>query len=118
MLAASTVGNFAATATQIPANDFVAMLNSTLWSDRNKAGILLMILTRSRNRRLLRRLRSEALQSLIEMARWENPDHAYAYQVLLGRLAGLYENQIRKLIASRRTEQIFTAAVVDKALEP
>jgi len=52
------------------------------------------------------------------MARWENPDHAYAYQVLLGRLAGLYENQIRKLIASRRTEQIFTAAVVDKALEP
>jgi hypothetical protein len=38
--------------------------------------------------------------------------------VLLGRLAGLNENQIRKLIASRRTEQSITAAVGDKALEP
>jgi hypothetical protein len=74
------------------------MLNSSRWSDRNKSGMLLMILTRSRRRLLLQRLRSEALSSLIDMARWDDPTHAYAYQVILGRIAGLTEKQIQQLI--------------------
>jgi hypothetical protein len=71
----------------MPANNFVVMLNSGRWTDRNKAGMLLLVLTRSRPRPLLQRLRSEALKSLIEMARWDDPTHAYAYQVILGRIA-------------------------------
>jgi hypothetical protein len=105
------------TASQIPANDFVAMLNSGLWTDRNKAGMLLMVLTRSRNRELLQRLRSEALQSLIEMARWEDPGHAFAYRVLLGRIAGLNETQIQQLVASKKVDEIIAAAVGGRSRE-
>ncbi len=103
------------TASQIPANDFVSMLNSGLWTDRNKAGMLLMAITRSRNRHLLQRLRSEALQSLIEMARWEDPGHASAYRVLLGRIAGLNETEIQQLVASNEVEEIIAAVVHDKS---
>ncbi len=103
------------TASTIPANDFVSMLNSGLWTDRNKAGILLMALTRSRNRQLLRRLRSEALQSLIEMARWEDPSHASAYRVLLGRIAGLSETQIQQLDASNKVDDIIASVVRDQS---
>jgi hypothetical protein len=102
-------------ASQIPPNDLIAMLNSGLWTDRNKAGMLLMALTRSRNRQLLQRLRSEALQSLIEMARWEDPGHASAYRVLLGRIAGLNETQIQQLVASKKVDEIIAAVVDDKS---
>jgi len=98
------------TASQIPPQSFVAMLNSGLWTDRNKAGLLLMVLTGSRSSRLLERLRTEALPSLIEMARWHDPSHAQAYRVLLGRIAGLDETRIQQLIAGGRVEEIIAAA--------
>jgi hypothetical protein len=78
-------------ATQIPAADFIPMLNSGTWTDRNKAGQLLSALTRSRDRRLLEQLRLQAMPSLIEMARWRNWGHADAYRAMLGRIAGLPE---------------------------
>jgi len=62
--------------------------------DRNKAGLWLAALAVSRSPQLLERLRTNALPSLIEMARWGNPGHAYSYRVLLGRIAGLDETRI------------------------
>ena len=98
------------TASEIPADSFVAMLNSSLWTDRNKAGFLLMALTGSRPPQLLERLRTEALPSLIEMARWHDSSHARAYQELLGRIAGFDEARIEQLIASGRVDEIIAAA--------
>lgn len=98
-------------ALRVPANYFVVMLNSGRWTDRNKAGMLLLVLTRSRHRPLLQRLRSEALKSLIEMARWDDPTHAYAYQVFLGRIAGLNEEQIRQLVEQKKVEKIISAVL-------
>jgi hypothetical protein len=98
------------TASEIPADSFVAMLNSGLWTDRNKAGLLLMALTGSRPPQLLERLRTEALPSLIEMARWHNSGHANAYRKLLGRIAGFDEARIEQLIASGRVDEIIAAA--------
>src|SRR5262245_45037142 len=56
----------------IPAGTFVAMVNSGLWGDRNKAAALLNILTGPRDARLLRAVRAEARESLVEMARWKD----------------------------------------------
>lgn len=98
------------TASEIPADRFIEMLNSGAWLDRNKAGMLLMALTRSRDPRLLQRLRTEALPSLIEMARWHDPGHAVACRVILGRIAGLSEARIQQLIRNGSVDEIVAAA--------
>ena len=88
----------AKTAAKIPADDFVEMLNSGEWSDRNKAGGLLAELTRPRPPRLLKTLRSLAFESLAEMARWET-DHAQPAREILGRIAGIDEHKLRAMAA-------------------
>lgn len=104
------------TASEIPAESFIAMLNSGVWEDRNKAGLLLAALSRSRQPQLLERLRTQALPSLIEMARWQHSGHAEPYRVLLGRIAGIDEARIQQLIGSGRTNQIVAAAENESAV--
>jgi HEAT repeats len=98
------------TASEIPAASFIEMLNSGLWTDRNKAGQLLLAVTTHRNAKLLERLATSALPSLIEMAKWHDSEHAYAYRLLLGRIAGLEETRIRELIRSGNVDEIIAAA--------
>lgn len=93
----------------IPAEDFARMLNSRVWEDRNKAGLLLDVLSRRRDPRLLRVLRSQALESLVEMARWRNPGHAWDARVILGRIAGIEEERLQQLAASGKVEEIINA---------
>ncbi len=83
---------------RIPAAAFIEMLNSGRWTDRNKAGSLLVELSRGRAPKLLNSLRARSLQSLLEMARWPT-GHAYSARVLLGRIAGIEEAQLQKLAA-------------------
>jgi len=90
----------------IPAETFVRMLNSGVWEDRNKAGGLLAVLSRGRDPRLLRLLRSEALDSLIEMARWRDPNHASDARMILGRIAGIEEGRLQELVASGSVDEI------------
>jgi len=97
-------------ASEIPANRFIEMLNSGVWQDRNKAGLLLLALTRSRPPQLLQRLRADALPSLIEMARWKDSGHAYPYQVMLGRIAGFDPAIIEHLIQSGEVSEMIAAA--------
>lgn len=97
------------TASEIPVDGFIEILNSAVWEDRNKAGLLLMVLTRSRPPHLLKRLRTEALPSLIEMARWRNAGHAYAYKVMLGRIVGFDDARIELLIQNGKVEEIIAA---------
>jgi hypothetical protein len=96
------------TASEIPPNSFIEMLNSGVWTDRNKAGWLLVMLSSNRNPKLLQQLKSTALPSLIEMAKWD-PGHAEAYRILLGRIAGLEEARIRQLIDSGKVNEILAA---------
>lgn len=98
------------TAAMIPAGDFVEMLNSGEWTDRNKAGGLLGELTRPRPARLLRTLRSQAFESLAEIARWET-GHAQPAREMLGRIAGIEESRLEKLVADdSRVDEIVAAA--------
>jgi hypothetical protein len=73
---------------------FVDMLNSLIWSDRNKSSMALMNLTERRDPALLADLRQHALTSLVEMARWKITGHAMMSFVILGRIAGLPDKEI------------------------
>jgi hypothetical protein len=91
---------------EIPSTGFVDLLLSGTWTDLNKAGNALLVLTRNRNARLLASLRRrEILDRLIEMARWR-PGHAEPARVLLGRLAGIDEPRLQELIKTGKTEAI------------
>ena len=76
---------------------FIAMLNSPVWSDRNKGAALLLELSADRNADLLENTRASAEDSLIEMASWRDTSHAYAARMILGRVAGIPEDRLRQL---------------------
>jgi len=81
---------------KIPAEPFVDMLNSTLWTDRNKSSLALRWLTERRDPAVLSKLRERALPALVEMARWKSPGHAQTPFVLLARVGGVPEDEIYK----------------------
>jgi hypothetical protein len=97
-------------ASRIPIAPFVRLLRSGAWTDHNKASLLLVALTAHRDPRVLSALRSEALDPLIEMARWQYEGHAEAAITILGRIAGLDETTIIKMIEAGEKEQIIARA--------
>jgi hypothetical protein len=96
-------------AKRISPEPFVGMLRSGAWSDHNKGSFLLMTLTESRDPKVLALLRSEALDSLVEMARWRSAGHAESARRILGRIAGISEEELNKLIKADQTEAIINA---------
>jgi hypothetical protein len=93
-------------AARIPASGFIRMLSSPSWTDRNKAGFLLMYLTRTRDPKLLRQIHAEALTPLIEIARWKDHAHALSARVLLGRIAGIPDERLVELANADNAEEI------------
>ncbi len=96
-------------AAKIPADGFIEMLSSAIWTDRNKASMVLVSLTKSRNPKLLARLRSGALVPLLEMARWQNHGHAYNARILLARIAGIDEERAVQLANAANPDEIIKA---------
>jgi len=94
----------------VPGDTFVPLLNSDLWTDRNKAGLLFMHLTSSGDSKLLSALASQSFDSLVEMARWKDKGHALAYRIVLGRIAGLDEKVTEEMANQGRTEELIVAA--------
>ena len=92
----------------IPGECFVDLLNSLVWTDRNKSAALLDALSAGRDPRLLACLREQALTSLIEMARWSFSGHAYSSLMILGRIAGIDEEALSALVAKRDVQRILT----------
>lgn len=78
----------------IPAQPFIGMIHSIVWTDRNKAAMLLEALSGNRDTTVLHQIKSEALGPVTEMARWKNPGHAMFAFIILGRIAGIEEDQI------------------------
>jgi hypothetical protein len=75
-------------ASQIPPDNFIQMLRSGTWTDRNKGSAVLMYLTQSRDPVLLRRIQSEAGDALLEMAAWHPLGQAMPALMILARMAG------------------------------
>ncbi|WP_158941794.1 hypothetical protein [Granulicella sp. S190] len=79
---------------QLTVEPVEALLLSGVWSDRNKASLLLNQLTASRDPAMLRELHTTALDAIIEGASWHgDPGHAGAFVILLGRIAKLPEER-------------------------
>jgi hypothetical protein len=93
----------------IPAENFIEMLSSGSWSDRNKSGFLLLELTRGRDPELLAAIRADALDALIEMAQWRNSGHAEAARMILGRIAGIEEKRLQTLSDKGQVDVIVRA---------
>ena len=84
------------------------LIRSGSWSDHNKASLLLLALTKNRDPKVLTLLRTDALDSLVEMARWRNVGHAEAALTIIGRIAGLSEDSLNTLIEAGQAETIIS----------
>jgi hypothetical protein len=82
---------------RIPPTWFVEMLHSVYFTDRNKAVLALLNLSEKREPRVLDHIRERALAPLIEMWQWRSLDHAFPAFLLLGRVAGLPEEEIQEM---------------------
>lgn len=92
---------------RIPAQRFIDLLGSGTWSDRNKAGFVLFSLSKTRDPKLLRLLRSSALTQLLEMVRWPR-GHASEFMIILGRIAGIEEGRLMELASTGQVEVIIS----------
>jgi hypothetical protein len=88
----------------------VAMLSSGSWSDRNKASLLLYRITKSRDAGMLKVLREEAMGALLDGAAWQSAGHAVPFLVMLGRIGGLEEVEIQRLLDAGDPGAIVAAA--------
>jgi HEAT repeats len=90
---------------------FIEMLNSLSFSDRTRALAALDLLTDTRNQSVLTQLRDTALPALAEMARWKTLAHALPAYILLGRVAGLTEDQIQDAWSKGDRESVIAQAL-------
>lgn len=81
---------------RVPTRPFIEMLESVVWTDRNKASFALWQLTASRDSSLLAGLRARALPALLDMARWQSVGHAYAGYMILGRIEGVSDDALQR----------------------
>jgi hypothetical protein len=93
-------------AVRIPLDPFISLMRSGTWSDHNKASLVLVGLTSRRDQRVLAQLRAQALVPLLEMGRWRNIGHAAAALTVLGRIAGIDEDALSKMIEAGERDPI------------
>jgi hypothetical protein len=85
-----------AVASSIPMADFVEMVGSGQWLDRNKGSAVLDALSQSRDPKILSQIEAGAWIPLLEMARWRVP-HAGFPRRILGRIRGIPEERLQQL---------------------
>jgi hypothetical protein len=95
---------------RIPAEPFVRLLHSLVWTDKNKAAMALDAISAAGNPQLLETLRRDALEPLIEMARWKNPGHATSALLILGRIAGVADQDVYTAVERGNRERIIAGA--------
>ncbi len=89
-----------AAASQISPDNFIDMLRSGTWTDRNKGSRLLSLLTQSRDPVLLRRIQSEAGDALLEMARWRTFGWALPARQIRARIEGKSDSFLSAMMDS------------------
>ncbi len=95
---------------------FIDLLNSPVWTDRNKTTFVLGELTEGGDPATLTAVRERALPALIEMARWKSPGHAHVPFILLGRVAGLSDRETEDAF-QRGDREAVIARVLGSAAE-
>lgn len=95
---------------RVPYEPFVALLESPVWTDLNKASAALATLTEDRDPALMAVLRERALGPLSEIARWHSRGHALAGFIVLARLAGLTEEELQRRWGAGEVESVILQA--------
>jgi hypothetical protein len=98
---------------KVPATWFIEMLNSLSWSDRTQAARFLVNLTDSRDPRILLQIKERAFAAIAEMARWKHAEHSLPAYILLGRVAGLPEEDLQHAWSTGERD-----LMIKRALEP
>jgi hypothetical protein len=97
---------------RIPPDPFVALLNSPIWTDRNKAAGALRTLTASRDPHLLTALRQpQVTTALAEMARWRSEGHSQGPFLILARIASHADDEALALWRRGEREVVIQAAL-------
>lgn len=92
---------------KVPTTWFVEMLHSIHFTDRNKATLALLNFTEKRDEGTLQNIRESATQPLLEMAQWRSLGHALPAFILLGRVAGMKEEEIQTMWTQGMREDLF-----------
>jgi hypothetical protein len=95
---------------QIPVTPFIKLLNSPVWTDRNKSLGTLRYITANRSAKELSALRREAMPALIEAAHWKLAGYAESALYVLGHIGGMREAAIAKAIEKRDVDAVVRAA--------
>jgi hypothetical protein len=90
----------------------VELLNSVVLSDRVEAVATLLTLTDRQNAQAIDLLRERSLPALAEMARWKTPRYALPPFLLLGRTAGIPDDELHTAWEKGNRE-----AVIERALD-
>lgn len=98
---------------KVPATWFIEMLNSLSWSDRTQAARFLVNLTDTRDPRVLLQIKERALDAVVEMAKWKHAEHSLPAYILLGRIAGLPEEDLQHAWSTGERD-----LMIKRALEP
>ena len=96
---------------QVSATWLIELLNSIVLGDRLQAADLLLTLTDGGDHAVLDQIHARALPSLVEMARWESLRFALPAFLLVGRVAGLSDEETQRRWSSGEREP-----VIEKAL--
>lgn len=78
----------------IPAEPFIKMLNSHVWTDRNKALAVLDPLTSNRDPLIIGSLKKSVTTALVQMSKWRSKGHSVMAFIILTRLAGMDDKTI------------------------
>jgi hypothetical protein len=89
----------------------IELLNSIVLSDRMQASDLLITLTDGGDRAVLEQIRERALPALVEMARWGTLRYALPPFLLVGRLAGLSDQETQRRWSSGEREPVIQKAL-------
>ena len=96
---------------QVPPIVFIDLLNSLVWTDRNKSSYALMETTFNHDPAVLAEIRAKATPSLVEMARWKAIAHAQPAIFLLGRIGGMSEDDIQAAIDRGDRQAVISAGL-------
>lgn len=89
---------------------FVETLSSLVWQDRQSAAATLVTITERRDEKVIALLRERAIPALTEMARWKHLPHALPAYILLGRAAGVAEDEIQRAWKDGQRSQLIEQA--------
>jgi hypothetical protein len=99
----------------IPYEAFVGLLDTPTWTDLNKSSIALMALSSTRNPQLLELLRKRSMPALLAMAHWRDRDHSLPAYWMLGRIAGLSDQEIQDRWDRADADGVIAAALKRRA---